>query len=411
MRTIGTMDRRTMLQTLAAAAAAALVPGRLFGQARSAPAPRRVVVIGAGIVGSSIGWHLARRGCEVTILEARGPAAQASGHSFAWLNGGDASQPNDYHQLRALALTEHRHIGQLLDWPVRWGGSLEWTDEPAATLVEGVRRMQGRGSAVRLVRGAELADIEPGLAVSAGVSLAYAEQDGALDAAAATRVLVEGAVSAGARAIMPARVTGLEVAAGQQRVMTDNGTFEADQVVVAAGVGASAIAAMAGLSFPQRSTPGIIVTTQPMKRIVNTVLYGPDGHVHQRNDGRVVIGEKAGAPGTDAHRALLDGMPNEFPSAGLAAEHAGRVLDMATRFVPELAGARVEHVGVGWRPMPTDGLPVLGRPAAAPGLYFAVMHSGITLGPLVGRLAATEILEGGSLDLLNGFRFDRTRQG
>lgn len=210
---------------------------------------------------------------------------------------------------------------------------------------------------------------------------------------------------------MPARVTGLEVAAGQQRVMTDNGTFEADQVVVAAGVGASAIAAMAGLSLPQRSTPGIIVTTQPMKRIVNTVLYGPDGHVHQRNDGRVVIGEKAGAPGTDAHRALLDGMPNEFPSAGLAAEHAGRVLDMATRFVPELAGARVEHVGVGWRPMPTDGLPVLGRPAAAPGLYFAVMHSGITLGPLVGRLAATEILEGGSLDLLNGFRFDRIRQG
>jgi len=411
MRTIGTMDRRTMLQALAGAAAAAFFPARLVVPARAAPAPRRVIVIGAGIVGSSIGWHLARRGCEVTILEARGPAAQASGHSFAWLNGGDASQPYGYHQLRALALAEHRHVAQLLDWPVRWGGSLEWSVEPVSTVSQNVRRMQDRGSAIRLVRGAELAAIEPGLAVSPDVSLAYAEQDGALDAAAATRVLVEAAVSEGARTVIPARVTGLQTAAGQQRVMTDNGAFEADQVVIAAGVGASGIAAMAGLSLPQRSTPGIIVTTQPMKRIVNTVLYGPDVHVHQRNDGRVVLGEKAGPPETDEHRVLLDGLPNDFPSDELANEHAARVLGMAARFLPELAGARVEHAGVGWRPMPIDGLPVLGRPATVPGLYFAMMHSGITLGPLVGRLVATEILGDAGLGLLNDFRFDRVRQG
>ena len=46
----------------------------------------RVVVIGAGIIGASIAYHLARRGAAVTLVERAHPAAEASGHSFAWIN-------------------------------------------------------------------------------------------------------------------------------------------------------------------------------------------------------------------------------------------------------------------------------------------------------------------------------------
>jgi glycine/D-amino acid oxidase-like deaminating enzyme len=57
--------------------------------------------------------------------------------------------------------------------------------------------------------------------------------------------------------------------------------------------------------------------------------------------------------------------------------------------------------------MPLDGYPVLGASPARPDVYFAVMHSGVTLAPIVGELAAREIVEGAPLERLNGFRPDR----
>ena len=103
------MDRRHFLSLLAASTTLLLASRRARAGAGSMP---HVVVIGAGIVGASCAWHLASRGCKVTVLEARGVAAQASGHSFAWLNAGDGLQPMSYHVLRALALGEHRQIGR-----------------------------------------------------------------------------------------------------------------------------------------------------------------------------------------------------------------------------------------------------------------------------------------------------------
>ena len=62
---------------------------------------------------------------------------------------------------------------------------------------------------------------------------------------------------------------------------------------------------------------------------------------------------------------------------------------------------------VGWRPLPEDGHPVIGFSAAAPKVYIAVMHSGVTLAPVVGRLAATEILDGVGVELLEPYRLER----
>ena len=55
---------------------------------------------------------------------------------------------------------------------------------------------------------------------------------------------------------------------------------------------------------------------------------------------------------------------------------------------------------VGWRPMPADGKPIVGFTPDAPGLYFAVMHSGVVMAPVVGRLATDEIVTGREAEAL-----------
>jgi glycine/D-amino acid oxidase-like deaminating enzyme len=79
----------------------------------------------------------------------------------------------------------------------------------------------------------------------------------------------------------------------------------------------------------------------------------------------------------------------------------------ALRFVPGLPPLAFEDVRVCWRPMPVDGYPVLGASPARPDVYLAVMHSGVTLAPVAGLLAAQEILGSAPVAELANFRPDR----
>ena len=87
--------------------------------------------------------------------------------------------------------------------------------------------------------------------------------------------------------------------------------------------------------------------------------------------------------------------------------HAEALLARATHYLPALKGARAVPVPVGYRPMPRDGFPVLGFPEPVPNLYIALMHSGVTLAPLVGELAAMEIVDGTRVQSLEAYRPER----
>jgi glycine/D-amino acid oxidase-like deaminating enzyme len=75
--------------------------------------------------------------------------------------------------------------------------------------------------------------------------------------------------------------------------------------------------------------------------------------------------------------------------------------------VPGLAGVGLEAARVGWRPMPGDGLSAVGPVPDLPGYWLVFTHSGVTLGPLLGRLVATAITSAESDSLLAPFRPDR----
>jgi len=395
------MDRRSLLKLLAATTVVGCSPRAVTGK------KLRVVVAGAGIVGASIAYHLAKAGVAVTVIDKQGPATHASGGTFAWINATWAKTPRSYHSLSQESVASWGDLQQELDLPVRWGGSLEWFDnEPRQEkLAAQIAQQFEWGERARMVDADELAELEPNLDFGGATRAAYSENDGTVDPILATQKLLLAAEGHGAIIQYPCELTDVSLQGGKLvAVETNLGSIKADKLVLATGAQPDMGLRFAASDIPQRSTPGIIVTSKPMPRCINRIISAPGIHIHQRDDGRLVIGEQEGAPKNEAHALRLAARPNQYPDPIIAEQHAARMIAVARRFAPCTADAVVESVRIGWRPLPTDGHPVLGASEARPDVYLAIMHSGVTLAPIVGQLAAHELTEGVEVERLQEFR-------
>jgi glycine/D-amino acid oxidase-like deaminating enzyme len=369
----------------------------------------RVVVVGAGIVGASIAYHLARRQVAVTVLERHRPGAGASSHSFAWINA-FGKEPYPYHDLNRRSMEVWHRFAQGLqaDVGLHWGGEMRWvhTAADAEALQQRIQQLQAWGYPNRLITAAELQQLEPSLVPGTVSAASIGPIDGHVEPVKVIAACLQQARTHGTVVHVDTPVSGLRMATNGstirrvQAVQTAQGEIVCDAVVLAAGTETTALAAMAGLHIPQEESPGVVVRTDPWPRVLQTVsvLYmppvdaaRPEIHLRQLADGTLQIGE-----GSQESLVRDDSQT-----------HADELLARATHYLPALAGARAIPVPVGYRPMPRDGFPVLGYPEPVPNLYLALMHSGVTLAPLVGELAALEIVDGARVQLLDAYRPER----
>ena len=373
--------------------------------------PRHVVVIGAGIVGVSIAWRVAARGARVTIVDKAAPGSGASSHSFAWINAG-AKQPIGYHNLNRRSLEMWpRFAAAIADRAdpenvgLRWGGKVSWeSDQSAAEVLKArVVQLQSWGYPSRLITAHELARLEPALDVGPVAAAEYSENEGQVEPQLVVDACLRRLRDLDCQIYTDTQISGLEQDAGGRirTVGTTRGIAEPDVVVLAAGTGTTELAALAGVNVPQAESPGVVIRTKPVPPLLYNVpvVYAPplgDGrreiHLRQCADGRLMIGE-----GDQESLAEDD-----------TQAHADDLLKRAGHYLPGLTGAEAVPVPVGWRPMPLDGYPVMGFAAAAPNLYVALTHSGVTLAPALSQLAAQEICDGVSADaVLAPYRPDR----
>jgi glycine/D-amino acid oxidase-like deaminating enzyme len=334
-----------------------------------------VLVVGAGIVGASIAWHLARAGARVTVVEAGDGGGVATPRSFAWINA-SWGNPEPYFRLRIRAMAEWRRLAaELPEMPLRWCGGLCW-DLPPGQLEAYAREHGGWGYGIRRVDRSEAGRLEPNLVEPPAFALHVAEE-GAVEPHEAARVLLAAAERRGATVVSSTAATSLFVTAGRVlAIETGAGRLAADEIVLAAGAETAALARTAGVRLPLTAPSGLLVHSRPHAPLLNGLVLAPELHMRQTAAGRIVVGADFGGtdPGVDPHgtaRALF--------------EQARAMLRGADSLAPEL------HA-VGERPTPADGFPVIGRPAGLAGLTIAVMHSGITLAAAVGLFVADEIL-------------------
>ncbi|MCH7744871.1 MAG: FAD-binding oxidoreductase [Chloroflexi bacterium] len=378
-------------------------------QQKNNGAKLRVVVVGAGIVGATIAFNLSLRDVDVTIVDSRQPGDGASGHSFAWLNS-FGKEPADYHLLNRRSMDMWDRLARRLgsDIGLHWGGELRWesTSEGAEGLRKRVKRLQGLGYPTRIINEDEMLRIEPGLSPGNVTAVEFSSIDGRVDPPMVARVCLDRASALGASVRVDTPVTGLSSTGNGNggivvnSVQTADGDIPCDVVVLAAGVGTTELAAMVGLNVPQEVSPGVVIRTDPRPRVIDnvSVLYAPpisadypEIHMRQNADGTLMIGEGS----------------QESLNRDDSQKHADDLLKRAIHFLPALDGAKAIPVPVGYRPMPTDGLPILGFTKAAPNLYIALMHSGVTLAPIVGEMSVLEIVDGARIEMLDSYRFER----
>lgn len=399
------MDRRTLLKISAALALSGC------GQPQSSAKTLHIVVVGAGIVGASIAYHLVKLGVSVTVIDKQGPATHASRGTFAWINATWAKQPQHYHAFNQAGVASWGKLHIALNLPIRWRGSLEWfnDDSRQALLVEQIAEQFKWGEPARIVSSSEVAELEPNLKFDSAGSAAYSPNDGAIDPVLTTRILLGAAKRLGASIHYPSELKSISMSGGRLiSVNTSTGSIKANRLVLATGAASALPGRIAGIDVPQRSTPGIICVTKPMLRLLNRVVVAPGIHMHQRDDGRIVLGEQDGAPQNNAHEIRLAGRPNDFPDATIAQQHGERMLSIAKQYVTETSKAEIEAVYIGWRPLPIDGHPVLGTNPSNSDVYLAIMHSGVSLAPVVGQLVAHELTTEVAIEKLERYRPTRT---
>jgi glycine/D-amino acid oxidase-like deaminating enzyme len=338
-----------------------------------------VVVVGSGIVGASVAYHAAMLGAAVTMVDKALPGAGATGESFGWI-GASERVKGPGGALHAAATREYRRLAaELPTVRARWAGSLQWGGrEPLGDLEPGRH----------LVGAEQVTALEPNLRTPPTRAV-HIPGDGAVDPLATTDALVAAARERGARLVSGTAVTGLRVVQGRVvGVETTNAFLEAGTVVLANGADVPGLCAPLGIAMPVAPSAAVLLRLAGPPDLVRTIVASPDMDVRVARDGELVAAV-------------------EYAGETTTAELARSAERIRLRIVEMFRGAedvRLLSARVGMRPMPVDGRPLIGPVPAVLGAYVAVMHSGVTLAPLAGRLVAEEVVHGVEAPELRGCR-------
>lgn len=360
----------------------------------------RVAVIGAGIVGASAAWHLARAGAEPVLIDAwlDGRATAAGAGIVAPWAGSSAPDP-DWHRRGAAAGRDYAAMIAALaeDGEADTGyarcGTLVVGEDPA--ILERARRdlLARRDAAPEM---GDISLLDPAQARAAfpplhpALAAVWIVGGARVDGRRVTESLRRAALRRGTREM---RGTARLIRRGHDIGVRVRGEdVKSDAVLVAAGAWSARLLAPIGVGLAVAPQRGQIVHLQADAETGAwpSVLPLPvAGHYLLAFErGRVIAG---------ATRETGSGFDYR-----LTAEGQAQVLSDALRIAPGLGAMGVIEWRIGFRPLAADLMPLLGPVPGVPGLYVAtgLGGTGLTLGPLTGRLLAESILgQPSTLDL------------
>jgi sarcosine oxidase subunit beta len=365
-----------------------------------------LVIVGGGIVGLSLAYHLARLGfTDVVVLEQGYLCFGASGRN----GGGVRQQWSTEENIRLMkeSVQMFRRLSTETGYNVwfRQGGYLFLARDAAtaATLEANVKLQNRCGVPTRLISASEARRIVPGLEPEGIEVCAYNPTDGVLFPFPAVWGMAEMCRKLGVDIETFTRVTAIE-ARGREivKVVTDRGAIATHRVVNAAGAWSFQIGRMLGVELPNKPYRHEILISEPLKPFLEPM-------VSDLSDGAYFSQTMRGE--------ICGGVSDPDEPSSLETRSSLRFLERMcramVRIMPELASVRIMRQWAGFYDESPDGQPILGRVDGVDG--FIQLHGfgghGMMLAPVIGRLAAEWILRRSDHDLFQRYDLGRFERG
>ncbi len=340
------------------------------------PDRTQVLVIGGGIIGCSVAYHLTRRGItDVTILE-QGTLTCGT----TWHAAGLVSQLKASHSLTRLATYSARLFEELED---ETGQATGYRSPGSISVAADEERWEEilRGASMATTCGVETEVIDldrarelfPLLNTDDLVGALYIPRDGQTSPVDTTMALAKGARQRGARIVEGVAVEKL-VADGERvlGVETERGHVEAETVVLATGIWTRQLAATVGVNVPLQACEHFYVVTEPLDGVPRDMptLRDPGGYTYFKEEtGKIMAGFFE--PRGKVWR--LDGIPRNFSFGTLPEDwdHVGPVFERAAHRVPALAECGLQLFFNGPEAFTPDGVYYLGEAPEVDGVFVA----------------------------------------
>jgi len=344
----------------------------------SSPVPDRaqVVVVGGGIIGASIAYHLTRRGITDVVVLEQGTLTCGT----TWHAAGLVSQLKATHSLTKLATYSARLFEELEDETgqatgYRTPGSISVADneERWEEILRGATMAEGVGVETQVIGIDEAADKWPLLRTDDLVGALFIPRDGQTSPVDTTVALAKGAKSRGAKVIENVAVTQLKTSNGKiTGVVTEKGKIEAEIVVLASGMWTRHLAAQIGVNVPLQACEHFYIVTEPIDgvEIGMPTLRDPEHYTYFKEEtGKIMAGFFE--PRGKVWR--MDQIPRDFSFQSLPEdwEHIGPIFEQAIHRVPALGECGLQLFFNGPEAFTPDGVYYMGEAPEVDNCYVA----------------------------------------
>ena len=330
------------------------------------PSGARAVIIGGGVVGCSIAYHLGKLGWrDVVLLERKQLTCGTTWHAAGLIAQLRATQ----NMTRLAKYSQELYFGLEAETGVATGfkrnGSITvaLTDERMEELRRSAAMARAFGVEIDEITPGDIASRYPGLMTDDAVGGVWLPKDGQADPVNITQALAKGARNFGASILQGVKVTGVNQANGRVTgVETDRGPINADYVVNAGGMWGREIGAMAGVAVPLHACEHFYIVTEAMTGLSPNlpVLRVPDECAYYKEDaGKILLG--AFEPNSKPWG--MEGIPEDFEFDSLPEDfdHFEPILEKAVERFPMLASAGIQTFFNGPESFTPDDRYVLGE--------------------------------------------------
>jgi len=376
-----------------------------------------IVIIGGGVIGTSIAYHLAKQEARVTLIEKKDLASGSSG-ACDGLVFMQSKKPGIHLSLAMESLNRFEGLQTELPTDIEFkktgGMVIIETDAEYRAMEKFTKEQQAIGLDVRLLDQSQALKKEPFLSPDI-IGSTFSPLDAQVNPINLTLGFALAAKKNHARIINHTGVLGIRTKNNHVTgVATTKGNFEADIVVNAAGSMAGLVSDMVEIPMPVQPRRGQIVVTHAEKPVLNHSLISAKYIVAKYDPS---LADKAGQ-GISMEQAdngnLLLGSTREFVGFNKENTISGiqKIIRQTTAVLPLLENFQVIRAFAGLRPYTPDGLPILGPVGSLNGFFMAAGHEGdgIALSPVTGDLMANMLLERKTHIPLDAFSPDRFKK-